>query len=57
MPEVDAEPHPSPWGSVKGREQQRRVKREAVLRKAAQLFNEKSYREVDRSRSSATPSR
>ena len=42
MPKVEAEPHPSPWGSVKGREQQRRVKREAVLRKAAQLFNEKS---------------
>lgn len=35
--------HPSPWGAVKGRAQQRQLKREAVLRTAAQLFNEKGY--------------
>ena len=33
----------SPWGSVRGRAQQREVKREAVLLAAAQLFNEKGY--------------
>ena len=36
-------PHPSAWGAVRSREAQRRVKREAVLRTAAQLFNEKGY--------------
>ena len=35
--------HPSPWGPARGREQQRALKREAVLRTAAQLFNEKGY--------------
>jgi len=34
---------PSPWGAARGRDEQRRVKREAVLRTAAQLFNEKGY--------------
>ena len=34
---------PSPWGAVRGRAQQRLLKREAVLRMAAQLFNEKGY--------------
>ena len=34
---------PSPWGPVRGRAQQRLRKREAVLRTAAQLFNEKGY--------------
>lgn len=33
----------SPWGPVRGRAQQRALKREAVLRTAAQLFNEKGY--------------
>jgi len=37
------EPPPSPWGAARGRDEQRRVKREAVLRTAAQLFNEKGY--------------
>ena len=34
---------PSPWGPARGRAQQRLLKREAVLRTAAQLFNEKGY--------------
>jgi AcrR family transcriptional regulator len=34
---------PSPWGAARTREEKRRVKREAVLRAAAQLFNEKGY--------------
>ncbi|MFT3953229.1 MAG: TetR/AcrR family transcriptional regulator [Piscinibacter sp.] len=34
---------PSPWGPVRGRAQQRALKREAVLRTAAALFNEKGY--------------
>lgn len=38
-----AEPLASPWGTVRDREQQRALKREAVLRTAAQLFNEKGY--------------
>jgi AcrR family transcriptional regulator len=38
-----AEPLASPWGPARGREQQRALKREAVLRTAAQLFNEKGY--------------
>ncbi len=33
----------SPWGPVRGRAEQRALKREAVLRTAAQLFNEKGY--------------
>ena len=33
----------TPWGAVKGRKLQRESKREAVLRTAAQLFNEKGY--------------
>ncbi len=33
----------SPWGPVRGRAAQRALKREAVLRTAAQLFNEKGY--------------
>jgi len=33
----------SPWGPVRSRAQQRALKREAVLRTAAQLFNEKGY--------------
>ena len=33
----------SPWGPVRGRAQQRALKRDAVLRTAAQLFNEKGY--------------
>ncbi len=40
MPE---EPLASPWGPARGRAQQRALKREAVLRTAAQLFNEKGY--------------
>lgn len=43
MPEAKAPSHPSPWGPVRGRAQQRALKREAVLRTAAQLFNEKGY--------------
>jgi AcrR family transcriptional regulator len=37
------EPFASPWGPARGREQQRALKREAVLRAAARLFNEKGY--------------
>ena len=33
----------SPWGPVRSRAAQRALKREAVLRTAAQLFNEKGY--------------
>lgn len=36
-------PHASPWGPARTRAQQRALKREAVLRTAAQLFNEKGY--------------
>lgn len=36
-------PVPSPWGPARGRAQQRALKREAVLRTAAQLFNERGY--------------
>lgn len=43
MPEAKAPPIASPWGPVRGRAQQRALKREAVLRTAAQLFNEKGY--------------
>lgn len=47
MPEGASAPtarHPSsPWGPARGREEQRALKREAVLRTAAQLFNEKGY--------------
>jgi len=43
MREGAQEPPPSPWGAARGRDEQRRVKREAVLRTAAQLFNEKGY--------------
>jgi AcrR family transcriptional regulator len=47
MPEVrrktPAPPPPSPWGAARGRDEKRRMKREAVLRTAAQLFNEKGY--------------
>lgn len=35
--------HASPWGPARTRAQQRALKREAVLRTAAQLFNEKGY--------------
>ena len=42
-PQPPNAPQPSPWGPVRGREAQRRIKREAVLRTAAQLFNEKGY--------------
>ena len=43
LPASPPSPHPSPWGPVRSREAQRLVKREAVLRTAAQLFNEKGY--------------
>lgn len=43
MPELKPAPVASPWGPVRGRAQQRALKREAVLRTAAQLFNEKGY--------------
>lgn len=43
MPEAKAPPIASPWGPVRGRAQQRALKRQAVLRTAAQLFNEKGY--------------
>lgn len=36
----------SPWGPARGRAAQRALKREAVLRTAAQLFNEKGYAAV-----------
>jgi AcrR family transcriptional regulator len=37
------EPVASPWLPTRGRAEQRALKREAVLRTAAQLFNEKGY--------------
>lgn len=44
MPEPRTAASPaSPWGDARGRDAQRRVKRQAVLRTAAQLFNEKGY--------------
>jgi AcrR family transcriptional regulator len=46
MPEVRRKPAaspPSPWGAARSRDEKRRDKREAVLRTAAQLFNEKGY--------------
>jgi AcrR family transcriptional regulator len=36
----------SPWGPVRGRAAQRALKRDAVLRTAAQLFNEKGFAAV-----------
>jgi len=43
LPPNGREPSPSPWGLVRGREERRALKREAVLRTAAQLFNERGY--------------
>jgi AcrR family transcriptional regulator len=40
---VDALNGSSPWTQPRDREREREVKREAVLRTAAQLFNEKGY--------------
>jgi AcrR family transcriptional regulator len=40
---VDALNDSSPWTQPRDREREREVKREAVLRTAAQLFNEKGY--------------
>ena len=42
-PAAAAQALASPWGPVRGRAQQRALKRDAVLRTAAQLFNEKGY--------------
>ena len=36
----------SPWGTVRDRTREREIKREAVLRTAAQLFNEKGFHAV-----------
>lgn len=45
MPEAKAAAA-SPWGPARGRAAQRALKRDAVLRTAAQLFNEKGYAAV-----------
>lgn len=42
-PRRAAAPVASPWGPPRSRAEQRALKREAVLRTAAQLFNEKGY--------------
>lgn len=38
-----AEDHPSPWKRARNPEKEREIKREAVLRTAAQMFNEKGF--------------